>query len=575
MAATVLYEVFLGVQEAPQLQQWLLERSYFQSGIEAGKCIDTKLNRLKEIEDGYPPAEGELQGILRTGTEAAELAVPQRDAHEPTGGECVAQEEELAVIPKDTKNVEEQPRAHPDSRESSTSTEVLLHSQQSSETSVSYSVGTKLTATVVVLVDLVLRSVAQTYAMNHPLTGILLIVGLFLSDLQLPAFGVLGAAVSNAAAVAFGSKRMKDGDFQMALYGYDGVLAALSVRTFLLAIPLGWQYFTAVAVSVMAGTLRCTVGRLVKPLGLFPLTLAFCLTAISMMLIHNFVPTLSFVQGAASPSAAGNTTLTPLPPVTGTLFVKACFKGVGQIMFITDWVGGLLATIALGVCTRRAAVGAFLGAAIANGLAMILLPYQTNAVVSTRLIEGLYAYNSALTACVIAGGTVPLRKSKLNLRDNFLFPTLGAFMAFPLHLTWQALLSTPVMTVPFITTTWILHPAFSSLTSTQVAQTEILKISTLLRQKHQTSSLGQKSVTTSLDDMRNPHLGRNPLVVGLPNGHGDDEPPVNRVQSFSQRSVGSRKQSQSCKGDDPVVIEDFHTGQSTQLATEVFVTSAE
>ena len=313
------------------------------------------------------------------------------------------------------------------------------------------SLATSIGFAVLFALELILRCVAEVFTMNHPLCGALILAGLAFTSWHCAVLALVGCICENGGVIAFAKRRLGDPESRLGLYGYDGILAALACYTFLLpkAVPMAGIYCVAVITSTFAGVLRCSLGTIFKTIGMLPLTFSFCLTAVSLVTAADRFITPA--TPATPPTPATPSTI----PIDVDFFVNSIFRGIGQITFADSTIGGILITIALAVASRRAALGALFGAAAATVFAVLLLPENA----MERVVLGLFGYNSALTGTALAGGVfLPER----TIRNVLFVPVVGACLAFPVHLVWQAAMpATPVMTLPFVFTTWALHPALT------------------------------------------------------------------------------------------------------------------
>src|SRR4051812_31499523 len=79
-------------------------------------------------------------------------------------------------------------------------------------------------------VDSCLRGVGQVCFMNNPVTGLAILVAMFVAEPWLGFAGVLGVAVSTLAAIVIG---MDNGAIRAGLFGFNGVLVGAGLSLFL------------------------------------------------------------------------------------------------------------------------------------------------------------------------------------------------------------------------------------------------------------------------------------------------------------------------------------------------------
>ena len=83
---------------------------------------------------------------------------------------------------------------------------------------------------VVGFIEYCLRGVGQVVFMNSPLTGLFIMVAVWIYDPWFGFAGTLGLIISTLAALALGFDR---GAIRAGLYGFNGVLVGLALGTFL------------------------------------------------------------------------------------------------------------------------------------------------------------------------------------------------------------------------------------------------------------------------------------------------------------------------------------------------------
>lgn len=74
-----------------------------------------------------------------------------------------------------------------------------------------------------------LRGVGQVVFMNNPLSGLLIIVGMFVQSVPFAVYGLVALVVANAAALALG---LDHGLFNSGLFGFNSYLVGLCFATF-------------------------------------------------------------------------------------------------------------------------------------------------------------------------------------------------------------------------------------------------------------------------------------------------------------------------------------------------------
>src|SRR6185295_6872123 len=133
-------------------------------------------------------------------------------------------------------------------------------------------------------VDSCLRGIGQVCFMNNPVTGLAILVAMFVGEAWLGFAGALGVVVSTGSAILIGMDR---GAIRAGLFGFNGVLVGAGLSLFLQPdwdiLVMVWIVLAAFLSTVLHAALAAVfVGSFTVP----PFTLAF-----------NFI-TLIFLIGA-------------------------------------------------------------------------------------------------------------------------------------------------------------------------------------------------------------------------------------------------------------------------------------
>ncbi len=253
-------------------------------------------------------------------------------------------------------------------------------------------------------IDACLRGVGQVCFMNNPITGLAILVAMFVAEAWLGFAGVLGVVVSTLAAVVIGMDRSA---IRAGLYGFNGVLVGAGLSLFLQpdwnGTVMVWIALAAALSTVLHGALATVfIGAWKVP----PFTLAFnFITLIFLIGALNFANgRLGGLVAPANPSQTG-------PEVSNTLrsaadsgsannlegVANATFRGIGQLFFANSVTSGIIIIVGLAVCSRIAAGFALLGSLAGMGTGLAL---GGNGV---AIYNGLWGFNSFDAALAIGG----------------------------------------------------------------------------------------------------------------------------------------------------------------------------
>ena len=296
-------------------------------------------------------------------------------------------------------------------------------------------------------VDSCLRGIGQVCFMNNPVTGLLILVAMFIGEPWLGFAGALGLAVSTATALFLGMDR---GAIRAGLFGFNGILVGAGLSLFLqpdwdglvmVWIALG-AFFSTVLHAALANVF---IGAWKVP----PFTLAF-----NFMTLLFLIGALNFANGRAGGLLAPADAQVTAGSVSNTLrsaaqadaanniegIFNAIFRGISQLFFANSIWSGILIVVAIAVCSRIAAIFALVGSTVGmlTGLAV-----GANGV---AIYNGLWGFNSFDAALAIGGVFFVLswRSGVLAVMCGVLAALLFGAIA-SLFIPWGL----PALTLPF------------------------------------------------------------------------------------------------------------------------------
>ena len=345
-------------------------------------------------------------------------------------------------------------------------------------------------------VDSCLRGVGQVCFMNNPVTGLAILVAMFVAEAWLGFAGVLGLVVSTGTAIVIGMDR---GAIRAGLFGFNGVLVGAGLSLFLapdwdvlviILIVVG-AFFSTILHAALANVF---IGAWAVP----PFTLAFnFITLIFLIGALNFangrvsgliVPADAQVTkgevGTALRSAADAATANNIEGV-----LNAIFRGISQLFFANSVVAGIIIIVGIAVCSRIAAVFALVGSTVGmlTGLAL-----GANGV---AIYNGLWGFNSFDAALAVGGVffVLTVRSGMLAVACAVLAALLFGAIA-SLFTPWGL----PALTLPFVFATL----AFVLLkgTSDRLTPVEVADITT--PEEHLVRPAGEHSEGVGRDAVR-------------------------------------------------------------------------
>jgi urea transporter len=295
-------------------------------------------------------------------------------------------------------------------------------------------------------VDVNLRGASQVFLQNNPLTGLVILVAVFVGAIsgrvpQAAIGAVVGLVVGTVTAMLLRVPRepLWDG-----LYGFNPLLTGIATSIFLRPGPLMWVYLVVGAAVTTVVTLA--VGDLLKTWEVPPLTFPFVLTTWFLLLgAYQFARIRSGNLGppvlphGVDPRAAH-------VHVTGAFLTPSLLKDVSEVFLLGNLVTGALFLMALAINSLWAAGFAVAGAAVST-----LIAVWFGASGST-IAAGLYGFSGVLTA--VALGAVFYRPSW----RVALYVLLGVVFTVIVHAALNTALAPvgiPALTAPFVFATWL------------------------------------------------------------------------------------------------------------------------
>ncbi|XP_069025783.1 urea transporter 1-like isoform X2 [Embiotoca jacksoni] len=298
-------------------------------------------------------------------------------------------------------------------------------------------------AVVIQLLDCIFRGVAQVMFVNNPLSGLLVVAGLFVQNPWWALNGLLGTLVSTGSAILLGQSREA---ISMGLHGYNGTLVGILMAVFSAKGSWYWwlllpNVFTSMLCPVVSSALSSLASKWDLPVFTLPFNILVCLHIAATGAAHPYFPEVD-IQPKSN--------LHPSNDSIQSLSISQLFLsvpvGVGQVYGCdSPWTGGLI-LLALLLCSPTICFHAMLGSAagIFTGFALAA-PHRD-------IYSGLWGYNSALS-CIAIGGVFYV----LTWQTHLLAIICALFSAYMTSATSKlmSVLALPACTWPFCLSTLI------------------------------------------------------------------------------------------------------------------------
>lgn len=281
-----------------------------------------------------------------------------------------------------------------------------------------------------------LRGVGQVVFINNPLSGLLILLALFISSPWIGLMSLVAVVSSTVTAIAL---KLDRDTIRSGIYGYNGVLVGAALATFGLSGNGGWNWWWGIAViifSALTTVIMKTFGNWwFSTFKCPPLTLPFNIATLLFLGLVMLFPQSLFQLGETAIAE------TPTVPIEVTRLLASLPIGFGQVFLAHKLIAGSLILLAVAICTPFGAVVGLVGAAlgVVAGLIFTIAPED--------LYAGLWGYNSILSAMAIGGIFYAPNLRSLFLSAGCAFgtalavPVLGTILTKPFGL--------PVLTLPF------------------------------------------------------------------------------------------------------------------------------
>lgn len=264
------------------------------------------------------------------------------------------------------------------------------------------------------------RGIGQVMFQNNALSGLLMLIGIFLNSWQMGILALSGNIISTLTAHFSGYGR---DDIKNGLYGFNGTLVGIAVGVFM-ELSLG-----SLLLMVVAACISTWIARLLNLQGSLPgFTAPFILSVWMLLGFCSWImPDILLVSDTVTDATQGIN------------YFQTFSFGIGQVMFQGNIWTGLLFLIGILINSRTAAFYTVIGALFPIPLAILL------GIDAETLNMGLMGYNGVL--CAIALGDRTL-KSLVWDSCSVLLSTLLQIIGMNLEIT--------TLTAPFVVSVWII-----------------------------------------------------------------------------------------------------------------------
>lgn len=297
-------------------------------------------------------------------------------------------------------------------------------------------------------IDWMLRGIGQVVFQNNPLTGAVILTGIFYNSWIYGVACLLGTVTSTLTAVGFRADRgmIKDG-----LFGFNGALTAIALVAYTSQnftsgnVPTLYLCFYAVVSAAFSTMAMAGFSGLLGPRKVPALTMPFVLTTWFVLGALFQFATVD-VSGMLKPTSPQDF-VGPRPEYTGMTWFHGITMGIAEIFFQDNWGTGLIILLGIAINTRIGALMGLMGSTLAVAVAMCLGAHEE------AIRDGLFGYNAALTAIALGGFFLVLNV------PGFIYTVIGVLVTIVLWASEAIFLEPsgmPVLTSAFVFVTWLM-----------------------------------------------------------------------------------------------------------------------
>ncbi|WP_051353067.1 urea transporter [Thalassobacillus devorans] len=289
------------------------------------------------------------------------------------------------------------------------------------------------------VINLSMKGVSQVVLIENAVTGIIILTGITVASFSLGVIAFISAMLGTLIGLYGGA----EDSAKSGLFGFNSVLAGLSLFLFL-EVPNKWSI--ALIGAVLAAVFTAGIMHILGTFEIPALTFPFIMVTWMFLLAGYQFTSLTLSKDLVPQDLSSWKIATTDNPS----LVNGIIRGVGQVFFQDFFWTGIIIIIGIFWAGWKFGVYTILGTTLASWAA-----YTMGADIHT-LNLGLYGYNAVLT--VIAVSLVFDEKRKLAPVTGI----IGAILSVPVTAAVHTVLipyGLPVLTLPFVLTTWTLLAA--------------------------------------------------------------------------------------------------------------------
>jgi urea transporter len=297
-------------------------------------------------------------------------------------------------------------------------------------------------------VDWIFRGIGQVVFQNNPISGAVILAGIFYNSWIYGTVCLVGTIISTLTALLFRADKgmIKDG-----LFGFNGALIAIALVAYTSPnfttgnIPNAHLCLYIVLCAAFSTVIVPAFGAILGPHKVPGLTMPFVLATWFFLGALLQFATID-VSNAIKPTSPSDFT-GPTPAYSSVTWFHGITMGISEIFFQDNWVTGVIILIGIAINSRIAAIMAFMGSTLAVGAAVLYGAHDE------AIRDGLFGYNAALTAMALGGFFLVLNV------PGFIYTVIGVFVTVRVWASLGIFLDPsgmPVLTSAFVFVTWLM-----------------------------------------------------------------------------------------------------------------------
>jgi urea transporter len=297
-------------------------------------------------------------------------------------------------------------------------------------------------------VDWILRGIGQVVFQNNPISGAVILIGIFYNSWIYGTICLFGTIISTLTAMLFKADKgmIKDG-----LYGFNGALIGIAMVVFTSPtftsghVPNLHTWIYIVVCAAFTTIIMPAFGAILGPHKVPALTMPFVLGTwffLGALFQYSTIDVSSALMPTSPSDFKG-----PTPTYTWQTWFYGITLGIGEIFFQNNWVTGVIILIGIAINTRIGALMAFMGSTLAVYGAVFFGAHEE------AIRFGLFGYSAALTAMALGGLFLVLNLPGLIYTVIGVIVTARAWASLGIFLEPSGM---PVLTAAFVLVTWLM-----------------------------------------------------------------------------------------------------------------------